>query len=229
MSALDPILRIVDRLSVRMDGKPDLRWAVVTQISPLRIRLDADEQDLLATPDTLVSPLLPGERVRVALQNRRVTVLGVAGRRTDLRGTTAQREALALSGASVPGLKFFDESTGREYVWNGSEFQGDTDWVDISTHILATYRNTCLARRRGGVIEILFNAGSASIPVGNTTLGTLPSVWAPGIGPNRRGAAFFGGGYTGVFYLAPTGEFGVSQQTGAARNQCQGHMIFGAD
>lgn len=101
--------------------------------------------------------------------------------------------------------------------------------MDLSSYILSAYRTTCIARKKAGVIEILFNAGSANIPVGNTALGTLPAAWAPNIIPNRRAAAFFGGGYSGVFYLGSGGEFGVSQQTGAARNQCQGHIIFVAD
>lgn len=123
MVSFDPIVRVLDGLTSLIEGKPDLRWAVVTQISPLRIRLDADENELLATPDTLVSPLLPGERVRVALQNRRVTVLGVAGRRTGLRGTTAQRELVRLSGAAQDGLNFFDTDESLEYIFLGSQWR----------------------------------------------------------------------------------------------------------
>lgn len=112
---------------------------------------------------------------------------------------------------------------------DGVKFLGDTDWVDLSSSILATYRNICRARRTGPGIEILFDGGSAAVPAGNTTLGTLPAAWRPLIAPNRRSGAYFQGGYTGVFYLTPSGEFGVSQQTGASRAGCQGHMIFNAD
>lgn len=108
-------------------------------------------------------------------------------------------------------------------------FQGDTDWVDLLSYVFPTWRNICQARRKAGMIEILFNGGSGSIPVGNTALANFPTDWAPKIAPNRRAGAYFGSGYTGVFYITPDGEFGVSQQTGGARNNCQGHMLFVAD
>jgi hypothetical protein len=70
--------RVAD-VSKRVDAKPDFRWAVVTSDAPLRIRFDASETDLAGTPDSLVSGLAIGDRVRVELQKNRATVVGVAG------------------------------------------------------------------------------------------------------------------------------------------------------
>lgn len=62
-------------------------WAVVTDDSPLRIRLDADDDPLDITPDTLKSGLAVGNRVWVQLitndnpsrRYRRIIIHGKAG------------------------------------------------------------------------------------------------------------------------------------------------------
>lgn len=56
------------------------RWATVTQVSPLRIRLDGDTDELPVTPDSLVAPaaLAVNVRVWVQLYGRRLIVLGAA-------------------------------------------------------------------------------------------------------------------------------------------------------
>ena len=54
------------------------RWATVTNLNPLRIRLDGDSQPLLSTPDT-VTPVQAGDRVRVHVYHRRATIMGIAG------------------------------------------------------------------------------------------------------------------------------------------------------
>lgn len=53
------------------------RWATITSLDPLRIRLDGDSEPLLSTPDTL-TPVHLGERVRVQIYNRRATIIGTA-------------------------------------------------------------------------------------------------------------------------------------------------------
>jgi len=53
------------------------RWGTVTQVSPLRIRLDGDAAALDTTPDTLASVTL-GERVWCQIVRRRVVVHGVS-------------------------------------------------------------------------------------------------------------------------------------------------------
>ncbi|VEI13208.1 hypothetical protein [Trueperella bialowiezensis] len=51
------------------------RWATVVQTNPVRVRLDGDTEPLLATPDCLV-PVSVGDRVRVHMLHRRMTIAG---------------------------------------------------------------------------------------------------------------------------------------------------------
>jgi hypothetical protein len=57
------------------------KWATVTAIGPLRIRLDGDTAALLLTPETTIDPALlaVNDRVRVELSLRKVIVHGKAG------------------------------------------------------------------------------------------------------------------------------------------------------
>lgn len=71
--------RWLSDLKARIDSKPGLRWATVTSSKPLRIRFDGEEAELLGAPSTTVRGLQVGERVRVEVQNQRVTVIGRAG------------------------------------------------------------------------------------------------------------------------------------------------------
>ena len=79
MIDLSTLMNRVADVSKRVDAKPDFRWAVVTSVSPLRIRFDASETDLAGTPDSLVSGLSVDDRVRVEVQNNRATIVGAAG------------------------------------------------------------------------------------------------------------------------------------------------------
>lgn len=55
------------------------RWAVVTQASPLRVKLDGDDTALPITPATLADALKVGDRVWCVLSGRQLTVAGVYG------------------------------------------------------------------------------------------------------------------------------------------------------
>lgn len=79
MEILDALLARLVKLRSDVDSKPVMRWATVTSAFPLDIRLDGDETPLGVKPDSCVGGLLVGERVRVELQNNRITILGVAG------------------------------------------------------------------------------------------------------------------------------------------------------
>lgn len=76
-------------LPIYMPGAPSdqvyapdstFRWATVTQVSPLRIRLDGDTTELPLTPDNLSEgSLAVGVRVWAHLFGRRVIILGSIG------------------------------------------------------------------------------------------------------------------------------------------------------
>lgn len=69
----------IDALAARIRAAPHAEWGVITQASPLRVRLDGDAEPLLGTPSTLVSGLRVGDRVQAMIQNRKVTILGRGG------------------------------------------------------------------------------------------------------------------------------------------------------
>lgn len=64
-----------------VDPALSFKWATVTTVTPLRIRLDGDTDPLPVTPDSLVKPanLAVGVRVWVQSYRKRVYVLGAAG------------------------------------------------------------------------------------------------------------------------------------------------------
>jgi hypothetical protein len=55
------------------------RWATVTAVGPVRIRLDGDTTPLALTPESLVDPSLfrVGHRVRVELSLRKCIIHGI--------------------------------------------------------------------------------------------------------------------------------------------------------
>ncbi|WP_052961366.1 MULTISPECIES: hypothetical protein [unclassified Leucobacter] len=69
----------VDAARARAAAAPAFRWATVTEVGALRIRLDGDEAALLGTPLTTLSGLVVGDRVRVELQGTRAVITGRAG------------------------------------------------------------------------------------------------------------------------------------------------------
>lgn len=100
---------------------PVFRWATVTSLAPLTFQLDGSQVPLLGHVSNAGPSLyLPGERVRVEIQNGRVTAHSAAGRDWNLRGTSSQRVALAAAGGIPDGVKFYDTDQNREYIWRNS-------------------------------------------------------------------------------------------------------------
>lgn len=63
-----------------------MRWATVTDTSPLRVKVDGDTSELPFTPDSLVDPLLltVNDRVRCELADRRLIIVGRSGGDTSI-------------------------------------------------------------------------------------------------------------------------------------------------
>lgn len=55
------------------------RWGTITQLSPLRVKLDGDDTALPVTPSTLVRGLVVGSRVWCALVGRQLVIVGSYG------------------------------------------------------------------------------------------------------------------------------------------------------
>lgn len=71
------------------------KWATVTGINPIAIKLDGDTAPLALIPETLVDParLRVNDRVRVELSLRKVVIHGVSRGGNVWTGTLAQRDA----------------------------------------------------------------------------------------------------------------------------------------
>lgn len=88
------------------DRKDSWRWGTIVSGNPVRVRLDGDSEPSLATPDCLVS-VTAGDRVRVQIANRRMTVFGklYAGTQGNPGEIVINGTAYATSGtATVPSF-----------------------------------------------------------------------------------------------------------------------------
>lgn len=109
------------------DQHPDAwTWATVTQVSPLRIRLDGDAAALLVTPDSLVplEALVVGSRVRAHLRGKRVVVMGASG------GAYAPSGTLRSTAAS---------SLPSGWLWCDGSAVSRTAYADLFAAIGTTY------------------------------------------------------------------------------------------
>lgn len=79
MNLLDPLMAQLDKLWATVRGMPTVRWATVTQASPLRIILDGETDPMLISPQTAVHGLRAGERVVCVEQNRRIIITARVG------------------------------------------------------------------------------------------------------------------------------------------------------
>ena len=113
----------IEKLSRRLDQVPRMSWATVVTTAPLTIHVDGDPAPILGeVKNAGPKILLPGTRVQVMRQDLRYTVIS-ASVDGDLRGTSAQRVALGMSGAVSEGLTFYDTDENREYVWSGGQWR----------------------------------------------------------------------------------------------------------
>lgn len=75
---LERLGEIILDLKARLDRQPTFGWAVVTSVTPLMIRYDAQSEPIAGTPDRLVSGLAVGDRVWCQRIHRRDIILGRA-------------------------------------------------------------------------------------------------------------------------------------------------------
>lgn len=76
---LERLNEIILDLKARLDRQPTFGWAVVTSVTPLRIRYDAQTETIAGTPDTNVVGLSVGDRVWCMRVHRRDVILGRGG------------------------------------------------------------------------------------------------------------------------------------------------------
>lgn len=75
---------------------PSFRYATVTGVSPVRVRLDGDTDPVASTP-TVLAAVATGNRVMVLLDGRAMVVLGVVG------GGLPTGSVSAYGGSAAPG------------------------------------------------------------------------------------------------------------------------------
>jgi hypothetical protein len=100
-------------------------WATVTQVGPLRVRLDGDETSLPITPENLAYGLEVGMRVWVQLSGRRVIV------HSQVEGAQPPKLALHQNpGFEVPYQAGANTPLGWTTFWASSDVQFSFDFND---------------------------------------------------------------------------------------------------
>ena len=89
-----------DDIQVRSEQRSRWMWATVTQVSPLRVRLDGQSQSLDMTPISLVGGLRVNRRVRVQLVEKQLIVTGASS--TDFGWT----DCAIMSGFEARGVDY---------------------------------------------------------------------------------------------------------------------------
>lgn len=84
-----------------IEDKATFKWATVTGVNPIAIRIDGDSLPLALIPDSLIDPLslATGDRVRVELSLRRVVIHGKANG----EGTTSGEVRMTAAAAAPNG------------------------------------------------------------------------------------------------------------------------------
>jgi len=184
-NALEPLVDRVLDLKAVTDGMVQLRWGTVAQGSPLRVRLDGDEDPMSLTPATVVPALTSGERVMCAIQHNRVTVLAVAGRITmtvpeivvfESSGTFAKADypglravRVRLVGGGAQGGDSYACGSGEHSGAGGGGGGGYAERVILAEDLAETETVTVGA---GGVDISGYTGG----PGGTSSFGTLVSA-----------------------------------------------------
>jgi hypothetical protein len=82
------------------------RWATVTGVLPLRIKIDGDTAAIPITPDSLIDPttLVVSDRVRTEMSGNRLVVLGRAGGLNPASATAKGPVELATDAETITGM-----------------------------------------------------------------------------------------------------------------------------
>lgn len=118
-------------------------WATVTQVSPLRVKVDGEGSALGITPDLIIPAVLLNDRVLLQVINRRLCVVGRVATNMDLSGyvrairsNNAQGSfAAAITNDSVDRLTIFSDGKIQWGPGNGSQ---DTNLYRAAGSVLAT-------------------------------------------------------------------------------------------
>lgn len=167
----------VAKLKAAVDAIASWRWATVTSVDPLRVTPDGDTSPLVEAPDTLVSGLVVGDRVRLAIVARRALILGrarggaprlwVTMKSSWSYSAPTSQTAIPINGAvSVDisaSLGWANESNGMTVPAAG--------WYLLNASV--SYRSNSTGRRGCGVLVNGDSVGGSLLPtnsLGTTTI-----------------------------------------------------------
>lgn len=115
---LDRLAALLRDFETRLNRQPTFGWAVVTSVSPLQIRYDAQDEPIAGTPDTNVSGLSVGDRVWCQRIHRRNVILGRGGGSSN---KVLWSGALFMQAGQVVTLseRVEDQQNGIALFWSG--------------------------------------------------------------------------------------------------------------
>ena len=210
--------RVLDPLAGVPGGEPPAsswRWATVTGVGPVAVRLDGDSQPLGASPEWLVAGVAPqvGLRVWLQMHGRRVLVVGAAGPGASSAYSTtawAMAPVVATGGstwrATLTGIgwrnRIILHGLGRGSTWSSTglwEISVPPDGTVIpgyggSAGATVTAGEVPMAAWEVLYVELpppgsgtLVPAGSYRL-VGTSADFTLPESWLPVVAKNGDGS-----------------------------------------
>lgn len=121
---MNPLEIILDDIAaLRAERGPSFRWATVTNVEPLRVRLDGDEHELPIEPGSVAAAAVD-DRVLCLIDERRITVIGNG---SNPAGGEHRVEHIADANDAVePGVDYV--------LFAGSNMPADTPAGVINAH-----------------------------------------------------------------------------------------------
>lgn len=141
-------------------------------------------------------------------------------------GTTAQMNGFTQA---PNGFEWFDTTVNSTYLRLSGAWSGDTGWQNLNSSLVTAYAGACEGRKSGGLTEVRYSSLAKSVPVGVTTVGTLPVVYRPIATPQSlsvRGVAYFDSAPPGSMQLSSDGSLNVINNSGSARTFVAGSLVF---
>ena len=187
MSGLRALTRAVAQAAPR-DTVPVLAWAEVASVSPLRVLLDGDDSHTqLDVAANAVGPVMSGQRVMVARQGKRLTVLAAPAAITALTARVAALESPGPWVACTPAAGFVGTLRVRTRGPGMAEVDCDlTGTIPVGATVLTT---AIPAAYRPVGSNARFEAVANGFPIG----GYLNSAGSLGViqqtGASRTGVA----------------------------------------
>ncbi|MEZ5110929.1 MAG: hypothetical protein R2732_05440 [Microbacteriaceae bacterium] len=164
VNLFDPVLGQIEKLWARVDRVPVVRWATVTQSSPLRVILDGDTDAMPFTPASVVRDITVGSRVVCVEQNRRVIVVdapraGLIARAGSATATAGDQTGITSTVTEITGTSIdLVVTVPATIVFHASATTSSSDLADVVSFTVRDGATSLMERRAGA------NANTVSSP-----------------------------------------------------------------